>query len=92
MDDLPPHSTYYNYAYEQENQQTNDNVLEWVLTMTVCLNCELEMLRNLKAFYREREKKKEEKEEEAKTINDLLLTVDAVICSRNFRSKMKLNL
>ena len=28
MDDLPPHSTYYNYAYEQENQQTIDNVLE----------------------------------------------------------------
>ena len=28
VDDLPPHSTYYNYAYEQENQQTNDNVLD----------------------------------------------------------------
>ena len=91
MDDLSPHSTYYNYAYEQENQQTNDNVLEWVLTMTVCLNYELQMLRNLKAFYREREKEKKQ-QKKAKTINDLLLTVDAVICSRNFRSKMKLNL
>ena len=28
MDDLPPHSAYYNYAYEQENQQVNDNVPE----------------------------------------------------------------
>ena len=28
MDDLPPHSTCYNYAYEQEDQQTNDDVLE----------------------------------------------------------------
>ena len=28
VDDLPPHSTYHNYAYEQENQQTNDSVLE----------------------------------------------------------------
>ena len=35
VDDLPPHSTYYNCAYEQENQQTNDNVLDSVLTMTV---------------------------------------------------------
>ena len=25
---LPPHGTYYKYAYEQENQQTNDNELE----------------------------------------------------------------
>ena len=28
VDDLPPHSTYYNYAHEQENQHTNHNVLE----------------------------------------------------------------
>ena len=28
VNDLPPHSTYYNYAYEQENQQTNDSVLD----------------------------------------------------------------
>ena len=28
VDDLPPHSTYYNYTYEQENQQTNDDVLD----------------------------------------------------------------
>ena len=25
--DLPPHSIYYNYAYERVNQQTNDDVL-----------------------------------------------------------------
>ena len=35
VDDQPPHSTYYNCAYEQENQQTNDDVLDSVLTMTV---------------------------------------------------------
>ena len=35
VDDLPPHGTYYNCAYEQENQQTNDDVLDSVLTMTV---------------------------------------------------------
>ena len=34
-------------AYEQENQQTNDNVLDSVLTMTVWLNYELKMLHNL---------------------------------------------
>ena len=46
-------STYYNCAYEQENQQTNDNVLDAVLTMTVCLNYEVKMLRiNLKALYK----------------------------------------
>ena len=28
MDDLPPLSTYYNYAYEKEKQQSNDSVLE----------------------------------------------------------------
>ena len=27
-DDRPPHSTYYSYAYEQENLQTNDDVLD----------------------------------------------------------------
>ena len=27
--------TYYNCAYEQENQQTNDDVLDSVLTMSV---------------------------------------------------------
>ena len=26
VDDLPPHSTYYNCAYEQENQQTHDSL------------------------------------------------------------------
>jgi len=52
VDDLPPHSTYYNYTYEQENHQTNDNVLDYVLTMTVCLNYDTEMLRNLKALYK----------------------------------------
>ena len=52
MDDLPSHSTYYNYAYEQENQQTNDDVLDSVLTVTVCLNYELKMLRNVKALYK----------------------------------------
>ena len=52
VDDLPPHSTYYNCACEQENQQTNDNVLDSVLTMTVWLNYELKMLRNLKALYK----------------------------------------
>ena len=48
------HSTYYNYTYEQENQQTNDDVayLTQVLTMTVWLNYELEMLLNLKALYK----------------------------------------
>ena len=35
VDDLPPHSTYYNCVYEQENQQTNDNALDFVLTITV---------------------------------------------------------
>ena len=28
VDDVPPHSTYYNYAHEQENQHTNHNVFE----------------------------------------------------------------
>ena len=51
MDDLPPHSTYYNCAYKQENQQTND-VLDSVPTMTVRPNYELKMLRNLKALYK----------------------------------------
>ena len=41
VDDLPPRNTYNDYAYEQENQQTKS-------TMTVCLNYELDMLRNLK--------------------------------------------
>ena len=49
-DDLPPHSTYYNCAYQQESQQTNDNVLDSVLTMTEWMNYELKMLRNLKAL------------------------------------------
>ena len=35
VDDLPPHSTYCNCAYEQENQQTNDDVLDSLLTLTV---------------------------------------------------------
>ena len=52
MDDLPPHSTYYNYTYEQENHQANDDVLDYVLTMTVCLNYDIEMLRNLEALYK----------------------------------------
>ena len=52
MDNLPPHSTYYNCAYEQENHQTNDNVLDSVLTMTVWVNYELKMLRSLKALYK----------------------------------------
>ena len=26
VDDLPPHITYYKYAYEPENQQAKDNV------------------------------------------------------------------
>ena len=52
VDDLPPHSTYYNCVYEQENEQTNDDVLDSVLTMTVWLNYELKMLRNLKALYK----------------------------------------
>ena len=41
VDDLPPHSTYYNYTYEQENHQTNDGVLDQVLTVTVCLNYDI---------------------------------------------------
>ena len=49
MDDLPPHSTYYK-AYEQENQQTDNNLLELYTEKTVCLNYELEMLRTLKAL------------------------------------------
>ena len=52
MDDLSSHSRYYDYAYEQESLQTNDDVLDWVLTMTVCLNYELKMLRKLKAVYK----------------------------------------
>ena len=28
VDDLPSHSTCHDYAYEQENKQNNDNVLE----------------------------------------------------------------
>ena len=52
MDDLPPHSTYYNYTYEQENQQTNADVLDYVLTMTVYLNYDIEMLRNLETLYK----------------------------------------
>ena len=52
MDDLPPHSAYYNYTCELENHQTNDAVLDSVLTMTVCLNYDIEMLRNLKALYK----------------------------------------
>ena len=28
VDDLPPHSTYCNYACEQENQRTNYEVLD----------------------------------------------------------------
>ena len=28
VDDLPPHGTYYNYTFEQENQQTNDDVVD----------------------------------------------------------------
>ena len=28
VDDLLPHSTYCNYAYEKENHETNDNELE----------------------------------------------------------------
>ena len=52
MDDLPPRSTYYNYTYEQENHQANDDVLDYVLTMTVCLNYDIEMLRNLEALYK----------------------------------------
>ena len=28
---LPPHSTYYNYAQEQENQQTNDSALKMTM-------------------------------------------------------------
>ena len=46
VDDLSPHGTYYNYAYEQENQENNDSVLEigtendsvLGLQVTVCLN------------------------------------------------------
>ena len=41
--DLPPNSTYDNYTYEQENQQTNDDVLDLVLTMTVYLNYDTEI-------------------------------------------------
>ena len=29
VDDLQPHSIYYNYAHEQENQHTNENVFDW---------------------------------------------------------------
>ena len=29
VDDLPPHSAYYDYAYKQENQEPNENVLEF---------------------------------------------------------------
>ena len=29
VDDVQPHSIYYNYAYEQENQHTNENVFDW---------------------------------------------------------------
>ena len=50
VDDLPSYSKYYNCAYEQEKQQTNDYVLDSVLT--VLLNFELKMLRNLKALYK----------------------------------------
>ena len=50
MNDLLPHNAYY--AYEQENQQTKDDVLDQILTMTVSLNYELEMLRNLMALYK----------------------------------------
>ena len=50
MGDLPPHSTFYNDTYDQENQQTNDDVLDKVLTMTVRLSYDTEMLRSLKAL------------------------------------------
>ena len=52
MDDLPPHSTYYNYTNEQENHQTNEDVLDHVLTLTECLNYDTEILRSLKALYK----------------------------------------
>ena len=29
VDDLPPHSAYSNCAYERENKQTNDDVLDY---------------------------------------------------------------
>ena len=59
VDDLLPHSTYYNYTCEYENHQTNDDVLDQVLTMTVCLNYDIEMLRNLKATqFKERERER----------------------------------
>ena len=38
VDDLPPHSTYYNYAYEQDNQRASDNVLELGTENDMCLN------------------------------------------------------
>ena len=63
VDDLPPHSTYYNYTFEQGNHQTSNDVLDWVLTMTARLNYDTETLRNLKALYkytvRERERERE---------------------------------
>ena len=52
MNDLPPHSTYYNYTYEQKNHPANDDVLDYVPTMTVGLNYDIEKLRNLKALYK----------------------------------------
>ena len=67
MDDLPPHSAYYNYTHEQENHQTNDDVLDLVLTMTVCLNYDIEMLRSslsLKVAWRGREGGERERERE----------------------------
>ena len=41
----------------KENQQTDDDVLDWVLTYTVCLNYDIEMLRNLKINLRQRREK-----------------------------------
>ena len=38
VDDLPPYSTYYNYASEQENQRASNNVLELGTENDMCLN------------------------------------------------------
>ena len=35
----------------QKKHQTNDDVLDWVLTMTVCLKYDTEMLRSLRDLY-----------------------------------------
>ena len=46
------HLTVQTIIVPMSKKQTNDDVLDKVLTMTVCLNYDIEMLHNLKALYK----------------------------------------